>query len=244
MIYNTLENKSHLWGVLPWYWYFLIAIPKTLSLTIVFFPIGIYFSKEKSIDIIVKLIPILIFLSLYSFLPHKELRFIFYCFPFFNLVEAYGLAMIFRKKDKIKLIWYISILVLVASFVLSLGFLYISHYNYPGGEAFRSLHSIEDSSSNLYVHIDVRSAMTGVSRFGELNKNWRYSKRENINYNDLLSYTHLLTENKTLADKGDFYILKEIYGYQGIKLYPPQIKLESQIFIMKKKKLNNFYKIQ
>jgi len=239
MHFNVYQNKAHLWGTLPWYWYFLSAIPKTLSLTLVFIPIGIYYSLKMHRDLLIKAIPIFIFCSLYSILPHKELRFIFYCFPYLNLLAAYGIATLYKNRKKTLITWIFGILILIGSFVISLGFLYISHYNYPGGEAFTTLHKIEDKTSNVSVHIDVKSAMTGVSRFGERNKNWRYSKEENINnYNLLLSYTHLLTENKSIIDKGDFYILREVYGYKKMKIMPPKIEIEPEIYIMKKKVIN------
>lgn len=64
--------------------------------------------------------------------------------------------------------------ILFLSFIGSLGFLYISSLNYPGGFAFHELHVIEKENPNVHVHIDVYSAMTGVSRFGQLRNDWKY----------------------------------------------------------------------
>lgn len=61
--------------------------------------------------------------------------------------------------------------------MLSSGFLYASMHNYPGGEALRRLHVIATASeleSHKSVHIDTAACMSGVSRFSELNVNWKY----------------------------------------------------------------------
>ena len=78
--FNTIMNKSSEWGVSPWYWYFVIAIPKsvTIAYPLALFAI-IYKPKISFIDwgVVELLLPALSFVGLYSLLPHKELRFIF-----------------------------------------------------------------------------------------------------------------------------------------------------------------------
>ena len=56
--------------------------------------------------------------------------------------------------------------------------MHISRHNYPGGVAFSKLHQlmgnpgVREKLGNVSVHIGVEAAMTGVSRFGELEPNW------------------------------------------------------------------------
>jgi alpha-1,6-mannosyltransferase len=45
--------------------------------------------------------------------------------------------------------------------------------NYPGGAAIVRLQQLENSDSSVNLHIDVLSAQTGISRFTQLNNNWR-----------------------------------------------------------------------
>ena len=162
---NTVENKSSEWGVSPWHWYFLKAIPKsvTIAYPLAFFAI-IYKPSTRYIDwkVIELLIPAVMFVGLYSLLPHKELRFIFPALTVFNLVGAIGLSRISKYFPLGKMI--VGVL-LISSLIFSSGMTYISYLNYPGGNAMREFNrdflSVQNSSTSQIlkmgpnIHIDV-----------------------------------------------------------------------------------------
>jgi len=125
----------------------------------------------------VKLLPVLVFVFLYSLLPHKELRFIFSALPVFNGVAAIAALKLYRIRSKNVLLVPFLVLLICSSFACSLGFLYVSSHNYPGGHALLQLHSMFSGScsSRPLVHIDNLAAITGVSHFGEYNNCFRCS---------------------------------------------------------------------
>jgi len=55
----------------------------------------------------------------------------------------------------------------------SIFMLSIARTNYPGGAAIDRIHQLESPDENVFLHIDNLAAQTGVSRFSQVNQNWR-----------------------------------------------------------------------
>ncbi|XP_033105579.1 dol-P-Man:Man(7)GlcNAc(2)-PP-Dol alpha-1,6-mannosyltransferase-like isoform X2 [Anneissia japonica] len=245
--YNTIMNKSSNWGTLPFLWYFYSAIPRALSSSLLLVPVGAY------VDLRIRtfLLPAIGFVFLYSFLPHKELRFIIYVIPILNTAAARAVCHFFNNRKKSILMTLMS-LAIVGHFVVNIamtsGFLYLSYHNYPGGDAINRLHQLIPKEENIHVHIDVATAQTGVSRFTQLNDNWIYNKTEDLTPGglDMMSYDVIFIsasdENgpELSPYKSSHYILDHVKGYGGIDTKSfktvPEVKLEPKIFILEKKK--------
>mmetsp|Transcript_24278 Transcript_24278/g.57494 ORF Transcript_24278/g.57494 Transcript_24278/m.57494 type:complete len:679 (+) Transcript_24278:97-2133(+) len=114
LYFNTVLGKSSDWGTEVWHWYFSSAIPKLMLLTILLVPL----STLRIVEILVSIemnrqkrwkpelsfpsvidttwlqftVPILGFVTLYSCLGHKEVRFIFPAVPILNVAAASGMA--------------------------------------------------------------------------------------------------------------------------------------------------------
>ncbi|KAG7349010.1 Alg9-like mannosyltransferase family-domain containing protein [Nitzschia inconspicua] len=141
------------------------------------------------------LLPTLSFVALYSFLGHKEIRFIFPAIPILNLCAAAGMSRLHRlvfspfhgkERDDPTATSKTSSWIAVFGFLVgiacmcfslcgSLAFVAVSRLNYPGGIALTELlHHIVDvqpfsntKPATISVHIDVAAAMSGVSLFGQ-----------------------------------------------------------------------------
>ena len=168
LYFNTVLNKSHEWGTSPWHWYFTSALPKSLLGAALFVPMGVVtwgHEGRPSLDsTILELVgPAIVFVGLYSWLPHKELRFIIHAIPAFNVAAARGLAQIGSLRQmRLNLL---AGLILAGSFGCCLLFATASSMNYPGGHGFDTYHRIvrcDDAPCKL--HIGVLPAMTGVTR--------------------------------------------------------------------------------
>ncbi|XP_026686502.1 probable Dol-P-Man:Man(7)GlcNAc(2)-PP-Dol alpha-1,6-mannosyltransferase [Diaphorina citri] len=165
----------------PFLWYFYSALPRAMGASIFLLPSSLVWDKR-----IRRLVgPALVFITLYSFLPHKELRFIIYAFPVLNVAAAYTCNLLWSRRTKsflhkcvaLGIVLHVVINLTITYFLLS-----ISANNYAGGVAISTLHKIEPSDSSVNVHIDNYAAQTGVSRFTQLNPGWTYNKTEYKSY--------------------------------------------------------------
>jgi len=218
--FNTVLNRSSEWGISPWHWYATSALPRAMLLTALLLPYAFLripelldsFELRKGVEqrggdnafpyrawkayifdlqLLPYLLPVVAFVAIYSFLPHKEVRFAFAVFPMLNICAAYGLDRVHnvafpaqepgKEKNKRKgfssfssLILFIwGIAAIGITFIGSTIFLLVSRHNYPGGEAMTMLqkHVAEISpmgaKKDIEVYFDVAAAMRGISLFGQ-----------------------------------------------------------------------------
>ncbi|KAK8946046.1 Dol-P-Man:Man(7)GlcNAc(2)-PP-Dol alpha-1,6-mannosyltransferase [Platanthera guangdongensis] len=182
-------------------------------------------------------LPVFSFVLLYSYLPHKELRFIISSVPIFNVSAAIAASRMYHNQKKN--IWRSLFLMMLGSLLVSLGCSVISfmasYNNYPGGYALKALHQIGDSKHfpSKMVHIDSFTAMNGISRFSE-EYPWRYSKEEGIAMEKYLgkNFTFLLNE---LPVVDGYECLFAVKGFSRVQLqrgFPPFLLLkEPKVFI-------------
>ncbi|CAH8526112.1 unnamed protein product [Schistosoma guineensis] len=262
--FNTILNKSGQWGIYPFHWYFTSALPKSLLSTyillftwiiiiILSIPLQKYFGYQHNTIYLQSnglLLVGFIFVGLYSFLPHKELRFIIYILPIFNLVVADIWAYLEKPMLKLKgtymdliknhhklnritkfrilFIFYCYIHLLV-NILCSIVLIMIARKNYPGGEALTRLNHMDHliHRTDVHIHICNLAAQTGVTRFLEENNQWIYNKTEGLetNFNVLNSsnFTHLISELSIeiiSRELSSFKQILQIDCFHGIQFYP------------------------
>jgi alpha-1,6-mannosyltransferase len=212
------------------------------------------------------LVPVFGFVFLYSFLGHKEMRFIFPAIPILNLGAAAGMSKLTRlafplreKKDnlsRLQFSWIAwigfasGIFCILVTLCGSLTFVAVSRWNYPGGDALAELTSHiqatapKDTASSVKVYIDVASAMSGVSLFGQRaaqaetpNVKWEFTKDgyeegRSVGQEEWESFTHLLLEEP--RDLDGFRIIRVLPGTPRLSIRERRIVTEDTIYIMEK----------
>lgn len=246
--FNIYENKSSDWGISPFLWYFYSAIPRSMSSSLILVPFGCWFDRRVRL----LLLPALGFVGLYSLLPHKELRFIIYVFPLLNVAAAR--ACHYFWENRLKSVWRTVFALfigghLVINLCTTCLLLYISRFNYPGGQALHRLHVIEAYKNDANIHIDVFCAQTGISRFGQVNPKWRYNKTEGIHNKNLamMDFTHLLVNARSEFSSNIKHfrhthtVLTSIQSFSHLNfnynsILPISVRTKTSVLILKKKK--------
>ncbi|XP_066249704.1 dol-P-Man:Man(7)GlcNAc(2)-PP-Dol alpha-1,6-mannosyltransferase isoform X1 [Euwallacea similis] len=245
--YNTILNKSSDWGTSPFLWYFYSALPRGLAASILLVPVGCVMDQRVR-----KLVALsLTFIFFYSFLPHKELRFIIYVFPFMNVAAAAACHRIWENRNKSPLYHFLSMGIaghLAVNAVFTLFLLSVSGTNYPGGTAISHLHRLARNEQFVHVHISNLAAQTGVSRFTQLNSSWIYDKTEYLKTSDMAIYkfTHLIEEGKSkyasnfkiLAATHDIIDTIESFhqiSFNYFTIPPVKIKMKPVLFILRRR---------
>ncbi|CAJ1918515.1 unnamed protein product [Cylindrotheca closterium] len=283
--YNAILGKSSDWGTSPWHWYYSSALPKSMLLTVLLVPFSflriveylmglerrVRKASSSSSSVVVNLrglldrqwleylLPVLGFVTLYSFLAHKEVRFIFPAIPMLNALAAVGIqrlsSLAFPAKGKERMLiaslaFYCGLFCILASLIGSLTFVAVSHQNYPGGDALLRL-SVHISnlqlppSTELHVHIDVASAMSGVSLFGQRaaeaqtkDVNWIFHKSGYEEEHSLEAsagreiFTHVLSEDANFSP--DFHVIDTIQGNPSLNLRKFRIHTTDAIYVLER----------
>ncbi|XP_076258255.1 alg12 alpha-1,6-mannosyltransferase [Rhynchophorus ferrugineus] len=245
--YNIVLNKSSNWGTSPFLWYFYSAIPRGLAASTFLVPVGC-FLDERARKVV---LPSLLFVLLYSLLPHKELRFIIYIFPFLNVAAATACHRIWENRNKTPIYHFLSLGVaghLAVNLLFTLFLLSISGTNYPGGAAISHLNRLARHEPTVHVHISNLAAQTGVSRFTQIHPNWIYNKTEHLKNTDrdILKFTHLIVEGKSkfatnlkpLSVTHDIIDTIESFyqlSFNYLTIPPVKIKTRPALFILKRK---------
>eukprot|EP01023_Acetabularia_acetabulum_P023713 TRINITY_DN2309_c0_g1_i3.p1 TRINITY_DN2309_c0_g1~~TRINITY_DN2309_c0_g1_i3.p1 ORF type:complete len:278 (+),score=37.32 TRINITY_DN2309_c0_g1_i3:210-1043(+) len=134
---------------MPFHWYFSSAVPRALQGTIILLFYGVSCDRRVHGYFLV----VLIWMFLYSFLGHKELRFIFGAIPILNLVSATGLNRLWinRRKNRTHFVRFlIGVFLLLITFSGTIVMTMVSIHNYPGGYALKKLHKIEGFDPFMY----------------------------------------------------------------------------------------------
>ncbi|XP_059053246.1 dol-P-Man:Man(7)GlcNAc(2)-PP-Dol alpha-1,6-mannosyltransferase [Achroia grisella] len=248
--YNTVQNKSADWGTSPFLWYFYSALPRGLGPSLVLIPFGLYLERR----LIPLAAPAFVYILLYSFLPHKELRFIIYVFPLLNMASAAACSYVYIRRMKApiyELLFWGTIVIIIGNVLMSLAFTLVAMSNYPGGVAITRFHKIMKNEPFVHLHISNLAAQTGVTRFTQINDNWLYSKNESLQPHQLHEYTHLLVEAKSKYSPNlksfanTHVILDSIETFSHVamnyKLIPPvKIKTKPALFILERKDFREY----
>lgn len=81
---NIFQNVSGFYGILPWYWYFTVGLPTILgvhTLPFVWSLFKLLQNGRYKTNELVLIMTIIFTLCVYSFIPHKEFRFMLPILP-------------------------------------------------------------------------------------------------------------------------------------------------------------------
>ena len=162
------------WGTSPWHWYFSSALPRLLLNPLSQGLLTYVLLTPRRKDALTLIFPAYLYIALYSFLPHKETRFLFPILPQITLVTALGASQLdiaALRSHTARLAKYLIIGSTLITAMIAHGVLLpLSALSYPGAHALASLHDIAATfppQRQIDVHLTNLALQTGVTRFLE-----------------------------------------------------------------------------
>ena len=246
LLFNVIGGHASEWGVEPWY-YYLLSLPKLLlnpiaPMLIASTVVITRYTSTSTLETIQKLryiivVPILYVLG-FSFLSHKEWRFIVYIIPLLTTASSISAGYIYHQRTKslfYRLLHILLFLSVIGSLLISFTMGLISSTNYPGAMALDSLHTI-CNSSNARVYVDIPTRMTGATLPLCNRDGWTYMKTENetllhsteywrdVDYAIVGSLADVpCKRGKGVEGKGEWEVIYRQKGYAGITWQPLEI---------------------
>ncbi|BFZ55969.1 Dol-P-Man:Man(7)GlcNAc(2)-PP-Dol alpha-1,6-mannosyltransferase [Savitreella phatthalungensis] len=227
-MFNAVQGKSRQWGVSPWWQYGLDIIRLLLNPMAILGVLGSLGGRSRP----PYLMACVIFVGLYSLQPHKEWRFIVYIVPMLTAGAANCLSSLCRYRHQIGRACTILVASsIAASALISAGMLRISSLNYPGGTAVTSL------PREGRTHLDVKTCMTGATRFLQNGAVWDKSEEEAklASPEFWRSFDYIVTETPSLLRNGtEWKVITTVFGYSGLDLAKLQARMSPQLYILKR----------
>ncbi|CAH1112261.1 unnamed protein product [Psylliodes chrysocephalus] len=115
--FNLLQNLSGFYGVQPWHWYLSSGLPSILGIQILPFlwaTITVLKNRHIHPNELVMLGVIVFTVTVYSFLPHKEFRFLLPLLPLIFYVSSRFLSAWSRKATKF-LVWLVAVVIFIGN---------------------------------------------------------------------------------------------------------------------------------
>ncbi len=225
--FNTVSNRSSEWGTMPYHWYLTSALPRGMLLTAPLVPLAfvrmpefiiiwttshlgrnkkriqmdeLQFGTMFDLCLLPLFVAVLGFVLLYSFLPHKEIRFIFPAVPVFNLCAAYGMSRLDRlalpcvsreeaKKKSMACdipllvargMYLCGVATIACTLLGSLVFIRMSKENYPGGAALSRLKQYLDARIPMPSSMPQLQTSLGMSHSLTANNELQFTKWEDV----------------------------------------------------------------
>jgi alpha-1,6-mannosyltransferase len=208
---NPVEDRSAAWGTSPPLWYATSALPRALGFALPLSVVGALLEGECRPWFVSALASVV----LLSFIPHKELRFVFPALPLLNLCAAVACERLWRNR-----ILRVAVLGVVAATAAATLIIFApaSRNNYPGGVALRLLHDDYGYAlpGPVRVHLDDLACTTGASRFGEelVHAGWTYDKRDGLL--DFDAFDFRLAESP--VEDAAFDVVATVEAFSGLKI--------------------------
>ena len=243
LLFNVVGGHASEWGVEPWHYYLgsllklllnpLAPILIASTVVITWYTSFSFMDTIRQLRYII-IIPILYVLG-FSYLSHKEWRFIIYVIPLLTTAASISAAYIHHQRAKsryYRLIHVLLVLSALSSLVLSFTMGIVSSTNYPGAMALDSLHTI-CNSSNAKVYLDIPTRMTGATLPLCNRQGWIYMKTENTTLLNSTEYWRDVDyaivgsladvpckRGKGVEGKGEWEVIYRQKGYAGIAWRP------------------------